>query len=250
MAFDELNNNFYTEKSVLDILKLIQWKREAKKYNFETLPKTAFLTLEKGFIDRKTRFFSKKIKGISGFHYQVNNELLLCSGFGNGAPAIVGLLEELRGLGVENFIFIGFAGSLTTDFKENEVCIVTKSYSTTGSTILYSSNDYFEPKKSEWFSNLQSKLNYKEAVCWSTDAPYRETPSLISNYKEKGSTHVDMECAAVYAFADFYKINSMCILMTADSLSETSWKLPMSIKTLNKTLSNIVKSCIKIISND
>lgn len=250
MAFEELNNNFYTEKSVLDILKLIQWKRETKKYSFKTLPKTSILILDKSFIDRKTRFFSKKIKGINGFHYQVNSKLLLSSCFGNGAPAMVGLLEELRGLGVKNFIFIGFSGSLTDYFKENEVCIVTKSYSTTGSTIFYSSNNYFKPIKTEWFSSLDSKLNYKEAVCWSTDAPFRETPSLITRFKERGSTHVDMECAAIYAFAEFYNVNSLCVLVTADSLSEKNWKHPKNNITLNKTLSNTLKNCIKIISND
>lgn len=245
MAFEELNTNFYTEKSVLDILQLIQWKRELKKYNFKTLPKTVILTLDKCFIDKKTRFFSKKIKGIIGFHYQVNDKLLLSTGFGNGAPAIIGLLEELRGLGVENFIFIGFAGSLDANFVEGDICVVKKAYSTTGCSALYSKNEFFETKKSDWFLNLESKFNYKKSFCWSTDAPFRETPSLINHFIEKKATHVDMESAAIYAFAEFYNLNAICILVTSDTLSETKWNLPKKVKLLHLKIRVIINFILK-----
>ena len=250
MAFKELNINFYTEPSVLDILELIKWKKSCNAYNFNVLPKTAIITLHKHYLDRKIRFFAKKIKGIKGKNFLLNKKTLVCAEFGNGAPAIVGLLEELRGLGVENFIFIGFAGSLNLNFKESDVCIVQKAYSTTGCASLYSKDDFFEPKKSTWFSHLETKLCYKESICWSTDAPFRETPSLINHFKEKRTTHVDMECAAIYAFAEFYKLNALCVLITADSLSENSWLPPKNNKKLANSIKNTTNHFVNLLSNE
>jgi purine-nucleoside phosphorylase len=250
MAFNELNTKFYTEKSVLDILKLIQWKKDSKKYNFEVLPKTAIITLEKSFLDNITRFFTKRIKGITGKNYQINKNILVCTSFGNGAPAIIGLLEELQGLGVENFIFIGYAGSLDANYIESDICIVKKAFSTTGCAALYSKNEFFKPKNNDWFSNLESKLNYKESICWSTDAPFRETPSLINHFIEKKATHVDMECAAIYAFAEFYNLNALCLLVTSDSLSHENWKHPKNLELLNNTIKKVLKQCINIFSNE
>ena len=59
------DQNFYKEEAVLDVLKLIEWKRKRNSYNFKTLAKTAIITLSKFSLDRKTRFLSKKIRGLS-----------------------------------------------------------------------------------------------------------------------------------------------------------------------------------------
>jgi purine-nucleoside phosphorylase len=243
-----LGTNFYNEESVLDVSRLIEWKRKRNSYNFKTLPKTAIITLNDFFIDRKTRFLSKKIKGIIGSHYQINKNLLVATGFGNGASAVISLLEELRGLGVENFLFIGFAASLDASFNENKIYILKKGFSSTGCTVLYSPNDSFRPKEHNSFSNLESKLKLDSAICWSTDAPFRETQSLIDSFKEKGATHVDMESSAVYAFSEFYNLNSLCTLITADNFANSIWSPPKDLNVLNKTISSFVKKCINILS--
>lgn len=249
MSFIELNSKFYAEKSVFDVLELIEWKRKSNKYNFKILPKTAILTLQKSFLDKRKILLSKKIKGITGKNYKISNSLLVCTSFGVGAPAITNLLEELRGLGVENFIFIGFAGRLNSHYKENEICIVKKAYSTTGCTSLYSKNEFFEPKKNHWFTNLNSTLDYKNSICWSTDGPFRETSSLLRYFIQNEASHVDMECAAIYAFAEYYDLNALCIVVSSDSLENLNWKPPSGFKSLNYSMRKVLKSCIDSIEN-
>jgi purine-nucleoside phosphorylase len=250
MIFDKPHRTFLIENPVLNVADLVQWKRENQKYNIDKLPATAIFTLSKYSIPKKIRLFAKKIKGIKGFQYQINSEIVICSDFGNGAPAIVGVMEELRILGVENFVFIGLAGSLDSKFKENDVCIVTESFSTTGCASFYSENEKIAPKKNEWFARVQSQLIYLEASCWSTDAPYRETPSLLSQFCSKGATHVDMECAAIYAFASFYNLNAVCLLVTADSISAEHWFPPKSEKSLHKSIRKTLLDCLKISANE
>lgn len=239
------NNNFWKEPSILNISDIVFWKKNKNSYNFENLPKTAILSISRFFLSKKQRIFCKKLKGIFGKSYILNENYIYCSEFGNGAPAITGLMEELRALGVENFIFIGFAGLLKKGFDEKEF-IVTNSFSTTGTTYFYSYKDNFKPINGKWFQFFINQLNYKETTCWSTDVPFRETKSLVSFYIKKNAHHVDMECASIYAFAEFYNLNSLCILVSADEIVDFVWKEPINLKEINSMMKGVIKKIISI----
>lgn len=241
-------NSFYDEKSILDISQIVQWNKRNNKYNFQSLPATAIISLNKNGLNKLTRSFSKKAKGLMGQNYILNDHLIFCSGFGNGAPAIVNFMEELRVLGVQHFIFVGVAGALTEKNIGNGLFSINKAYSTTGCTALYSPNNDFKPLDNAWLRTLKSKLNLTETVCWSTDAPFRETKSLVTHFIQKNATHVDMECAAIYAFAEFYKLNALCIIVTADSLANDNWIPPGDVKAMNLNLRLIIKKLIKAIN--
>ncbi|MEE9349316.1 MAG: hypothetical protein V3U80_04655 [Flavobacteriaceae bacterium] len=108
----------YKENSIPTINKIIEWKKNQGNYNFKKLPKTVILTATTSYINRLKKFSKNKIKGISGKNYLIKKGVLLSSNFGNGAPAIISHMEELRALGVEDFIFIGFAGMLNANLTE------------------------------------------------------------------------------------------------------------------------------------
>jgi len=249
MPLKNLDDAFYKEKSILDISDIVNWKKQNKKYNFTSLPKTAILTVQHNVISRKRSLFYKKTKGVTGKNYIINANLLLCTKFGIGAPAVIGLMEELRVLGVTKFFFIGLAGRIDNTITEGEICMAKTIFSTTGCSVLYASGEYFEPIKNDWSINLCSKLNYKEVIGWSTDAPFRETPSLIAHYKTKGAKLVDMESAAIYAFAKFHNLNALCVLIAADSLSEMNWLPPKHMHGLNDSMLQVFKVLSKISCN-
>jgi uridine phosphorylase len=237
--------DFLKENSVLKAASIVQWKKKNDKYNFKNLPKSAIISLSKFVLDRKKRFVSKKIKGLIGQNFLLNQNVIFCSEFGNGAPAVIGILEELRELGVENFIFVGLAG-LIVDSEKEAVFLVKNSFSTVGSTSFYSVKDNFEPKNNTWYTNLKSILNLPETTSWSTDAPFRETKSLLQYFIEKKATHVDMECAAIYAFAEFYNLNALCIIITADDLSSFNWNPPKDLRSTNIHFKQLITKLIKL----
>ncbi len=245
MPFNSKDSNFYNEKSILDISMIIDWNKKQQKYNFQTLPQTTIISLNKNLLTRKIRFLSKRTKGLSGDNYIINNNFMYSSNFGNGAPALIGHLEELRHLGVKNFVFIGLAGSLVPHESKSEIFILKNTFSTSGCTALYSPNDSFKPIENEWYRNLKSKLKLTETIGWSTDAPFRETPSLLNYYRNKKVTHVDMESASIYAFSEFYKLNAMCIMVTADDLTNNLWTPPKNITKLNTRMSSTINACLK-----
>lgn len=104
--FRGLDSEFYSEGSVLKISSLVKWKKDKKSYNFDELPETAYIVLNKRIIKKFLNSFSRKLKGLVGSNYILNNDILLCSEFGSGAPAITGYLEELKELGVKEFVLI------------------------------------------------------------------------------------------------------------------------------------------------
>ena len=143
-------------------------------------------------------------------------------------------------MGVEQFVFAGLCGSLVNEMKEGDICFVKEAYSSVGCTSLYSPNSTFSPTKSELEEKIISALKLKATKCWSTDAPFRETKSLISFFKDKGAQHVDMECAAVYAFAELYGLTALCIVVTTDSFADFKWTLPRDIHSQNTKLKMVV----------
>jgi uridine phosphorylase len=59
-----------------------------------------------------------------------------------------------------------------------------------------------------------------EAKSWTTDAPYRETPSAISAMKNEHVCCVEMEAAALYAFADARQKNVICFAHLTNTMAQ------------------------------
>lgn len=55
---------------------------------------------------------------------------------------------------------------------------------------------------------------------WTTDAPYRETPSAIEAMRTAGVTCVEMEAAALYAFAEAKNKNVICFAHLTNTMAQ------------------------------
>ncbi|MUU79285.1 phosphorylase family protein [Winogradskyella endarachnes] len=243
-----IKEEFYKEKPVLDVNRLVLWKKEHKQYNFKALPSIAILTINRGVVSKKIKLRSKKLKGINGKNYVLNNALVICFDFGNGAPAVINLMEELRALGVKTFIYLGFAGILTTNLKAGDLFVVNKSFSMTGCSKFYNGQDCLELQNNKFVNEFLSKLNFKEVAGVSTDAPFRETASFLEEFVNKGAKVIDMECAAIYAFSSFYNLNAICLTVGADRLLNAQWTPPNNLKLINKTFKSNFKLLLKLLS--
>lgn len=238
--FEHTDSGFYEEPSFLDVVSVVKWKKERGLYNFKSLPQTAIIVLNKTAIHRSSTPFKKKLKGLPGTNYVLNPAIVLCSEFGTGAPAVLVLLEELRVLGVKKFIFLGMAGIIDSNINENEALIISKAHSTVGSSTFYSVKSVLEPLDQEWSNRIKQNLKIGVGTGWSTDCPYRETPSMINYYQQKSVQLVDMECAAIYAFSAFHKLPSVCILIGADFLGGQEWRPPDKIHLLIRNQKKLV----------
>jgi purine-nucleoside phosphorylase len=54
---------------------------------------------------------------------------------------------------------------------------------------------------------------------WTTDAPYRETPDAITRAEQLGIVAVEMEAAALYAFATVHHRDGICIAHVTNTMA-------------------------------
>ena len=210
---------------------VVAWKKTQNHYNFNSLPKTAVLT---AFAKKKSLFPNlkqKRLRGIKGDLFLESNRFVFCYGCSHGAAHIVGLCEELRALGVSQFIFIGFAGRLTSELQEGDLFYLDATFSGTGTSYYYDNNELVSPENKILYDQLNTNNRIPKTTGWSTDAPFRETNALKKYYVEKGAQVVEMESAAIYAFANFYGLQASCYVITSDILAD-EWVPPTNFSKL------------------
>jgi uridine phosphorylase len=218
------------EPSVLQAEMIVAWKKKRGSYNFSALPETAIITVDYAAIKHLVSLGVKKLKGLKGRHF-IKKGLLFCAGFDNGAGGIINLLEELRALGVKQFVFIGLAGILSPDIKEGNIYAVEKAISGVGSSAYYSAKTEMGTFDVDFYKQIQNALGVQNGTCFSIDTPFRETRRLLHEVQQKGAQLIEMECAAVYSFAAFYQLQSICLLIAADNLTK-EWTAPKNWKNL------------------
>ncbi len=65
------------------------------------------------------------------------------------------------------------------------------------------------------------KLNVVVGSSWTTDAPFRETAEAIEAARSKGVLAVEMEAAALYAFARATGAQVLCLAHVTNTMGQT-----------------------------
>lgn len=235
-----ITKDHLSEPAILQAEMIVRWKKERGFYNFKALPKKAIITTTRAI---SPGVFHKKISGL-GCRAFIKENYLHCNGLNTGAHGLVMLLEELRALGVQEFIFLGLSGAIAEGISPGDVFCIDQALSGSGITAYYHPEKMIAPYNKEHVNNLRTTLNIPFATCFSTDAPFRETASLITMIKERGCSLIEMECAAAYAFAQFYHLKVTCLLVAADTLTN-GWVPPADMKYLLSVQKSILNTITK-----
>jgi len=145
-----------------------------------------------------------------------------------GAPAITTSLEELIAFGGKYFILVGGVGVLDEKIKRGDVIIPLSAIRDEGVSYHYIPEN-IPSKPSNFLRNLideecrSKNIPFFEGLTWTTDAPYRETPSRIRYAKNKGAISVEMEASACFAVAQFRKVELAAIFYGGDLVREAGW---------------------------
>ena len=141
-----------------------------------------------------------------------------------GAPYAVLIAEQLAASGCELIISITSAGRVISISEPPYFMIIERARRDEGTSL-----HYLPP--SEWahldptvLNQLRDGLdNLDEPVffgsSWTTDAPFRETPTAIADAERAGVHAVEMEAAALYAFASTRKALVVCVAHVTNTLA-------------------------------
>lgn len=147
---------------------------------------------------------------------------------GVGAPLAGALLEQVIAMGCRYFIVCGGAGTLHQDLTLGHFVVVSAALRDEGTSFHYLPPGRLVEADPEARRTLEAVLTsrdvpYVSGLTWTTDAPYRETPSKIAARLEEGCLTVDMEASALAAIARFRGVRLAQVVYCGDDLSGSAW---------------------------
>lgn len=141
-----------------------------------------------------------------------------------GAPLATVVMEDLVACGVKEFVGVGSAGAIQP-FIDVGDCIVPSSAIRDEGTSYHYLPPGEEALPDKRVAGLIAESCKEFGVTshvgpvWTTDAPYRETPSKIAFFQRKGVLGVDMETSALFSLGMYRRVKVGCILAALDNLT-------------------------------
>ena len=146
-------------------------------------------------------------------------------------PCIVGssyavlVAEQLFVSGCRLLISVTSAGIISPPDTQKQFSLIISSIRDEGTSYHYLPSDSPSVLNPDLLHPLQDfeqdgDCPYFEGTSWTTDAPYRETPSSIAAMQKQNITCVEMEAAALYALAEAKQYNIICFAHLTNSMAQ------------------------------
>jgi uridine phosphorylase len=141
-----------------------------------------------------------------------------------GAPFAVLVAEELFACGCELLISLTSAGQITPAGKPPYFVIIDRALRDEGTSYHYAAPAEYSEADPNLLARAARALaaNGVKAVVgssWTTDAPFRETADAIAAARAKGILAVEMEAAALYAFARAANKKVLCLAHVTNTMA-------------------------------
>ncbi|WP_169728946.1 nucleoside phosphorylase [Desulfatirhabdium butyrativorans] len=146
-----------------------------------------------------------------------------------GAPYAVMVLETLVAWGASRFLFYGWCGGIGEALQPGDVIVPNAAFVDEGTSTHYgqAAGDCVQAAS----ANREIKrllvdggMAFSEGLIWTTDAIYRETPSKIRQFQERGALGVEMEVSALFSAARYLNVDLGAMLLVSDRVSPIRWQ--------------------------
>jgi uridine phosphorylase len=143
-----------------------------------------------------------------------------------GAPFAVLVAEELFASGCKLLISITSAGQILSMGCPPYVVLIEQALRDEGTSYHYlppSPYSYLASNLREMLSTAwdHTRVPLFTGVSWTTDAPFRETDAMIAVCRENNILAVEMEAAALYAFAQAKQREIICFAHVTNQMGQT-----------------------------
>lgn len=165
----------------------------------------------------------------AGYHttmheFELHGQTVGIIGQAVGASFAVLVAEQMFASGCELLISMTSAGTITPPPDGKQFILIEEALRDEGTSYHYLPPD--EPARLDRvlldkLAPLRSdpEMSLGVGKSWTTDAPYRETQSAIDNAEQKEITAVEMEAAALYAFAEFRQHPVVCFAHLTNTMA-------------------------------
>lgn len=141
-----------------------------------------------------------------------------------GAPFAVLVAEELFASGCELLISMTSAGQLVQLRPPSYFVLIDKALRDEGTSYHYLPPSEFSHADASLLGLLEGafsalRVPVEKGATWTTDAPFRETAEAIAAMRDRGLLAVEMEAAALYAFAAACKRPVICFAHVTNQMA-------------------------------
>ena len=143
-----------------------------------------------------------------------------------GAPFAVLIAEELFACGCQLLVSITSAGQITPAGPTPYFVIIDRALRDEGTSYHYTTpSEYCHADPGLVAMAVaafkRTGLSVTVGASWTTDAPFRETAEAIAAARSKGVLAVEMEAAALYAFAQAANKQVLCLAHVTNTMGQT-----------------------------
>jgi len=143
-----------------------------------------------------------------------------------GASFAVLVAEEVFASGCELLISVTSAGQIVAVAEPPYFLLIEKALRDEGTSYHYLAPGDFSHLGPGLLSTLESVFTHApvrvyRGATWTTDAPFRETASALARCRDLGIMAVEMEAAALYAFAEARQKPVLCLAHVTNRMART-----------------------------
>lgn len=141
-----------------------------------------------------------------------------------GAPFAVLVAEQLFAAGCRLLISMTSSGQITKKGEPPYFILIEKAWRDEGTSLHYQPPSDYAPLSPTLSNALRGAFEdvpvpVHRGATWTTDAPFRETEAAIDAAREEGILAVEMEAAALYAFAEARERPVVCFAHVTNQMA-------------------------------
>ena len=142
-----------------------------------------------------------------------------------GAPFAVLVAEELFASGCRLLLSLTSAGQIVPSGPTPYVVLIDRALRDEGTSYHYAAPADFADADAALIDRAAAALagsgrRVAVGASWTTDAPFRETEAAIAAARERGILAVEMEAAALYAFAASAGVAVLCLAQVTNTMAQ------------------------------
>jgi uridine phosphorylase len=226
-----LDNKDPSSPSVFRPAALLREARRQKGLTHIEVPATCILDPDGDIVRRLRRENrSKPFESWPCYHTQLDSFELAGQAVGIigcavGAPFAVLIAEEVFASGCRFLLSLTSAGQITPCGPTPYFVVIDRALRDEGTSYHYASPSDYADADARLVARVaaaleKSKQPFFVGATWTTDAPFRETPAAIEAARSKGVLAVEMEAAALYAFARANGAAVLCLAHVTNSMGQ------------------------------
>lgn len=225
-----LDNKNPAAKSVFEASALLREARRQKRLAAVSVPPICVLDPDGDIVRRlKANGQARLASDWPCYHtelysFEVGTQVVGIVGCAVGAPFAVLIAEELFTSGCRLLISITSAGQITPAGKPPYFVVIDRALRDEGTSYHYAQPSEYsdaEPGLVALAAQAVSAkgVNVITGSSWTTDAPFRETEQAIAAARARGILAVEMEAAALYAFARASNRKVLCLAHVTNTMA-------------------------------